>query len=219
MSQRKIKDLVVTEDPAITLIQQWVRDAEVQCELLPPGAERENALLYLQVTTRSPLGAMAYDTGGLLIDDGWLRLLGSGHEKLPRTLHGWNATRTDGTFYLVGDDAAGGFFAINGGALGSEMGSVYYLAPDRLEWESLGAGFTDFMAAFLTNYLNDFYKDLRWSTWREDSRNLSSDDCFFHFPFLWTKEGSLEGSQRSVVPVSQVWNVQVGAARQILGEG
>lgn len=79
MSQRKLQELVVTTDPGIDLLQQLVRDAEVPCELLPPGPEREKALLYLQVTTRSMLGAFAYDTGGLLIDDGWLRLLGSGH--------------------------------------------------------------------------------------------------------------------------------------------
>ena len=218
MSRRKLDELIVTEDPAINIIQEWVRNAEMQCELLPPGPEREQALLYVQVTTHSTLGAMAYDTGGLLIEHGWVRFLGSGHEKLPRTLHGWNNTRTDGTFYLIGDDAVGGFFALNGGALGSELGSVYYLPPDSLEWESLSAGHSDVVAAFLTSYLDDFYKDLRWSTWREDARDLSSDKCFFFFPFLWTKQGSLEDSRRSVVPIEEQWNAQMESARQILGE-
>lgn len=215
---RTLKELIVTQDPAIDLLKQLVRDAEVPCELLPPGPERDNALLHVQVTTHSTLGALAYDTGGLIIDDGWLRFLGSGNEKLQRSLHEWNSTRTDGTFLLVGDDAAGGFFALNGGALGDDLGSVYYLGPDSLDWESLSAGFTDVVAAFLTNYLGDFYNGLRWSTWREDVGNLSSDQCFFFFPFLWVKEGSLEGSTRSVVPIDQAWNSKVEAARQILGE-
>ena len=113
MSKRKeLAELIDTNDPGIDVLKQLVGEAEVPCELLPPGPERENALLYLQVTTRSALGAFAYDTGGLLIDDGWLRLLGSGHPKLTRSIHEWNSTRTDGAFYLIGDDAAGGFYAI-----------------------------------------------------------------------------------------------------------
>jgi Protein of unknown function DUF2625 len=217
MKTRKLEELVLTNDPAIELLKQLVRDAAVPCELLPPGQERENALLYLQVTTRSTLGALAYDTGGLIIDDGWLRFLGSGHPKLPRTLHEWNSTRTDGAFYLVGDDAAGGFFALNGGAFGDDMGSVYYWAPDNLEWEPLNRGFTDIVAAFLTGHLRDFYTSLRWSTWREDTQKLSGDQCFFFFPFLWTREGSPEGSARSVVPMSEAWDSKVEIVTQLGG--
>jgi hypothetical protein len=215
MSKRKLDELIDNQEPAIKLLQQLVNDAKVPCELLPPGPEREKALLYLQVTTRSTLGAVAYDTGGLLIDDGWLRLLGSGHAKLSRSLHEWNSPRTDGAFYLVGDDLAGGFFAINGGAFGDDLGSVYYWPPDSLEWESLERGFTDFVAMFLTHTIQNYYTDLRWSTWREDARSASSDQCFAFFPFLWTKEGSVERSHRSVVPMSQMWDAKVDIVRQL----
>jgi hypothetical protein len=213
MSKRKLDELIDNQEPAIKLLQQLVNDAKVPCELLPPGPEREKALLYLQVTTRSTLGALAYDTGGLLIDDGWLRLLGSGHAKLSRSLHEWNSPRTDGAFYLVGDDLAGGFFAINGGAFGDDLGSVYYWPPDSLEWESLERGFTDFVAMFLTHTIENYYTDLRWSTWREDARSASSDQCFAFFPFLWTKEGSVERSHRSVVPMSLMWDAKVDIVR------
>jgi hypothetical protein len=213
MSKRKLDELIDNQEPAIKLLQQLVNDAKVPCELLPPGPEREKALLYLQVTTRSTLGGLAYDTGGLLIDDGWLRLLGSGHAKLSRSLHEWNSPRTDGAFYLVGDDLVGGFFAINGGAFGDDLGSVYYWPPDSLEWESLERGFTDFVAMFLTHTIENYYTDLRWSTWREDARSASSDQCFAFFPFLWTKEGSVERSHRSVVPMSLMWDAKVDIVR------
>lgn len=218
MCARKLKELINTEEPGIELLKELVREAEVPCELLPPGPERENALLYLQVTTRSMLGALAYDTGGLLIDDGWLRLLGSGNPKLPRSLHEWNSPRTDGAFYLVGDDAAGGFYAINGGAFGDDLGAVYYWPPDSLEWESLEMGHTDFVAWSLTNQTEAFYEELRWSTWREDTRKLSTDQCFFFFPFLWTQEGSVEGSDRSIVPIAELWESKVDVIRQMGGE-
>ena len=118
---------------------------------------------------------------------------------------------------MIGDDAVGGFFAINGGAFGEDLGSVYYWPPDSLEWESLNDGHSNVVAAFFTNTLEDFYKDLRWPTWREDTQKLSGDQCFFFFPFLWTKEGSLEGSNRSVVPIEQFWNLKVSMVRQLGG--
>ena len=217
MSKRKLKELIATNDPGIEVLKQLLHDAEVPCELLPPGPERDNALLYLQVTTRSALGAFAYDTGGLLIDDGWLRLLGSGHPKLTRSLHEWNSPRTDGAFYLVGDDAAGGFYAINGGAFGDDLGAVYYWPPDSLEWESLEMGHTDFVAAFLTNQTDAFYETLRWPNWRDEVKTLPADRCFAFYPFLWTEEGSVESSTRSTVPVSEMWEAKVDLVRQLEG--
>lgn len=211
---RKTEELIDTENPAVNLLEQWVRDAEVPCQLLPPGAEREDALQSVQVSTHSTLGALAYDTGGLLIDDGWVRLLGSGHPKLPRSLHKWNAQRADG-FYLVGDDAVGGFFALNGGALGPDLGSVHYWAPDSLEWECLELGLTDFVNAFLTSQITAFYQGLRWSTWRADLNDLSSDQCFFFYPFLFSKEGSVGGSDRSKISISEAFDVKVDIVRQL----
>jgi hypothetical protein len=36
------------------------------------------------------MGAIIYETGGLLVDNGWIRILGSGHKKLDRNLPEWN---------------------------------------------------------------------------------------------------------------------------------
>ena len=49
-----------------------------------------DVLVALQVTTRSPMGAIAFETGGLLFDHGWLRLLGSGSMRLEGDLARWN---------------------------------------------------------------------------------------------------------------------------------
>jgi len=211
---RALDELIETKEPAIILLRQWVEDADVPCELLEPNADREAVLAEVQVTTHSTLGALAYDTGGLLVDDGWLRILGSGHPRLERTLPGWNAGRAQG-FYLVADDAAGGFFALNAGALGPEKGSVYYWAPDSLEWECLDLGLSDFVYCFLSSRIEAFYEELRWPSWRADVRNLSSDQCFSFFPFLWAREGSVESSLRGIVPVSEAFDLKMDLARQI----
>src|SRR5262245_57962735 len=116
---RPLHELIDEKEPAWPLVEQWISEAEVNVEVLP--AERTVGLAALhatQVTTRSPMGAIVLHTAGLLLDSGWLRFLGAGgHRRFERSLPAWNESRSNG-FYLVADDAVGGSFAINGGALG-----------------------------------------------------------------------------------------------------
>jgi len=211
---RPLDDLLEKTDPAIRQIEQSVADAANHCEILPPSGTRDRVVHELQVTTRSTLGAIAYETGGILVDDGWLRFLGSGHTKLPRNLADWNRGRSEG-FLLVADDAVGGFFAVNGGALGNGVKNVHYWPPDGLEWEDLGIGLTDFLLWSLSSQLPEFYTNLRWPTWKAEVAQLAGDRCFAFYPFLWTKEGSLAGSDRRSVPVAEAFDLKVDLLRQL----
>jgi hypothetical protein len=214
MAKRTLQQLINRDEPAITLIQDWIGAAENQCDVLLPSNENEEVLLEIQVTTRSPLGALAYETGGVMIDHGWLRFLGSGHPKLRRTLSDWNRGRNSG-LCLVADDAVGGFFAINGGTLGEDIGNIYYWPPDRLEWEPLDFGFTDFFCWSLTSELAGFYDGLRWPNWKLDIQDLHGDQCFCFFLFLWTKEGSVTGSLRRAIPVAETFDLKVDIIQQL----
>src|SRR5262245_57158235 len=126
--QRSLADLLNKEEPAWPLVQSWMKDGKNSVEVLPATEpQRSDALVSIQVTTRSPMGAVIYETGGLLVDHGWIRVLGSGHPQLPRSLPDWNWGRSiveEGIpppFLLVADDVVGGFFALNGGAIGDEL--------------------------------------------------------------------------------------------------
>jgi hypothetical protein len=213
---RSLDELLERGDPAIRQIELWVDTAENHCELLSPSDARGRVLHDLQITTRSPLGAVAYETGGVLVDQGWLRFLGSGHTKLPRTLTDWNRGRSEG-FLLAADDVVGGFFAVNGGALGDYVRNVYYWPPDSLEWEDLGLGYTDFLQWSLSSRLADFYADLRWPTWQADAAQLAPDHCFAFYPFLWTREGSLASSARRPVPIAEAFDLKIDLLRQLRG--
>ena len=79
---KSLEELTNTDDPAIDLLRQWTALDENHIEISPPSASREAVLLEVQVTTHSTMGAVAYETGGVLVDDGWLRFLGSGHPRL-----------------------------------------------------------------------------------------------------------------------------------------
>ena len=212
---RTLNELLESEDPAFPLIRQWADEADLPVELLPPSAGREDVLLSLQVTTRSPLGAIAYETGGILVDDGWLRILGSGHGKLGRNIATWNEGRAQG-FLLVADDVLGGFFAINGGALGPDQGKMYYFAPETLAWEALEIGFTAFVAWAFTRQLRQFYGRPSGAAADFDELPLSGELCLTFYPFLWTQEGSLKTSSRRAIPVQEQWTLNLDLQHKLL---
>ncbi|HEX8329417.1 MAG TPA: DUF2625 domain-containing protein [Hymenobacter sp.] len=207
MKVRPLTELINTQDPGWALVQYWIKTAKNKVEVLPKTPARaDSTLLAAQVTTRSPMGAVVYETGGILIDDGWLRILGSGSPALDRDLMSWNREKQEGLL-LIADDVLGGFFAINGGAFGQgSLGKVYYLAPDSLEWEALDFGYSDFLKFCLSGSLDKFYSDLRWKGWQKEITAITGNQAFFCFPPLFTEEGKdLKKVVRKPVPVAELW--------------
>jgi hypothetical protein len=216
---RQLDELINTEDPAWPMVRTWINDARNAVEVLPPqDPDRGEALVAAQVTTHSTMGAIIYETGGLLIDHGWLRLLGSGHPRLPRSLPAWNAGRTAlGTgdapdYLLIGDDVLGGFFAVNGGALAVTIGNVCYYAPDRLEWEDLGRGYTEFINWCLAGDLAAFYEGYRWTGWETEAAEVIGDRAYSIYPPLWAAGPSIQDRDRRLVPIAELFAMYIGDA-------
>ena len=208
---RSFDELIQTQDPAWPLIQEWLAEATNSVEVLPRTLEKaQEELVKTQVTIRSFMGTVVYETGGIIIDDGWLRILGSGSAKLPRGLGSWNLSRTQSEpagsapYYLFADDVAGGYFAINGGGLNGKVGNVFYLPPDTLEWEDCSKGYDDFLNWALNGDLQLFYENLRWKNWHEEIRDLNGDSVYTFFPFLWTEEGcDINQVSRKRIPIAE----------------
>lgn len=168
------------------------------------------------MTVHSTLGAIIYETGGLLFDHGWVRVLGSGHPRLPRSIWDWNFGRTtqgDGPpppFLLVADDIVGGFFAIDGGGLGMTHGHVCYFAPDTLRWESLEMGYTDFINWLLKGAVTAYYESMRWPGWEKEIAVIGGDQTLSIAPPMWTKEGKdVARCSRRAVPISEIYSLNV----------
>ena len=202
-----------------------MQEATNPYEVLPRDAKRaETELLNAQVTTRSPMGAIIYETGGILIDGGWMRLLGSGCERLDRGMFQWNKGKTfenygePPAYLLVADDILGGLFAINGGAFGQEgLGQMYYLAPDTLSWEPMNCGYSEFVSWTLGGDIHMFYEPFYWDGWQEEVSKLNGNQVFSFFPFLWTKEGQqIEAVSRKVVPIEESYRLTMDMQRQLL---
>lgn len=207
MPKRPLKELINTQDPSWPFVTAWIKEAKNKVQVLPKDEARaDSALLVAQVTTRSPMGAVIYETGGILVDNGWLRIIGSGCPRLDRDLMGWNKAKQNG-FLLVADDVLGGFFAINAGAFGSEsLGKIFYFAPESLHWQATNKTYSDFLVFCFSGNLSDFYHGLRWKGWEQEIGALTGNQGIMSYPFLFTKEGkNLAKNKRGIVPIAELW--------------
>ncbi len=219
---KPISELINKEEPGWELVSEWIDQATNKLEVLTRNEKQADSALYkTQVTTRSPMGAIIYETGGILVDNGWIRILGSGNEKLHRTLPEWNKGKTFSEFgeqpsiLLIADDVVGGFFGINGGALGEDLGKVYYFAPDSLNWEPMDIGYSDFIWWTFTGNLSDFYSNVRWTNWIKDVNEITGNQGFSFYPFLWTEHKNINDLSKKAVPISEIWGLQQDIVKQL----
>ena len=191
MGTRALDELIEREAPGLPLLRCWAADpAGNRGALLPPDETiRSDTLLALQMTTRSMLGTLAYETGGVSAADGLIRLFGSGAR---RSLRGVAAAigcplDNDPDVIVIGDDAFGGLSALDGGRFGGgARGAVFHLAADDIIWVPLDCGFADFVAWCLTGDLDSTYRSLRRF---EPARSRPGFEATWSFyPFLWTVE-------------------------------
>ena len=215
---RTLQELLTVDEPAWPQVERWLKDSRIPVEVLRPNEqEAQQALLETQVTLRSPMGAVVYHTGGLLIDHGWLRLLGSGHPRLPRSMAAWNQGRSTTSagkslgFWLIADDVVGGFFALNGGGFGPGTGQVFYFAPDTLRWECMnGFGYGEFLVWSLSPNLKTFYQRMYWDGWEAEVSSLKGDEALSIYPFPCAVEGKdIAKCSRKPCPIGEIFSLNV----------
>ncbi len=217
MAQSQIRTIeqLTVDTSGFALVKEWAKNSKNKAEFLAADKVKARETLYnLQVTTRSPMGAITFFNGGILIDNGWIRILGSGNDKLNRSIASWNKGKTISKFgeqpkyLLVADDVVGGMYAINAGGLGTDMGKMYYFAPESLAWEALDLTYSDFLNFCFNGDVKGFYKDFHWEGWEKDIIKVIGDQAFSFMPFLWTKEGTdLNKVSKKPVPIEEVYSL------------
>lgn len=218
---RPLEELVNTAESAWPMVQEWIAEATNRVELVAGDVTRGGEVLTaLQVTTRSPMGALAYHAGGIVIDD-WLRLLGGGGPRMAGDLARWNRRVDAATLgavpvlegaLIVGLDAGGGVFAIDDGS-----GSVAYFSPSTLDWEDLELRYSDFVVAMLRSDLDEFFVGLRWDGWRQDCAALPLDHGVHLYPPLWSAEAKTTPPSKKPVPLVELVSHHFDMAQQLAG--
>lgn len=202
---RPLAELVDVAESAWPTTKAVLEDAGEGAVALPVDrGDAEVCLWRLQVTVGSVLGALALHTGGLIIDHGWLRILGGGSGVLPdlATANGLGDVPPVAPLkkLVVAFDAVGGRFAVNGGGLPGPMGEVHYFAPDTLAWEPLGVGHGSFVQWALQGGIEAFAESLRWPGWQAEVSQLDLDRGISFYPPLFAAEARdrSTASRRSV---------------------
>jgi len=212
----KSLDELICSESRMSVIEEWMLNANKPVNILQPDIKKSKAvLLDLQITVNSILGTVAYLTGGISVDSGWLRILGGGNDAFQRTLSSWNQINMDGKCerypgtLLVADDVLGGFYAMNGGAFNGKTGDVFYFAPETQKWESLEMPYSSFLQWAITGDLDLFYKSFRWDGWKKEILTMKFDQSLLFYPFLWSEEVNISDRTKKVVPIEELWNLSM----------
>lgn len=229
---REIDELANVDDPAWPALREAVASSAVPVHVLPAVPEEgRRCLLQMQVTAGSMLGALALNSGGLVLDEGWVRVFGGGSDasgglpglaqvnRFPATFDpAWHPA----TGLVVGQDALGGVFALNGHDPAAAdrpgvPGQMIYFAPDTLTWEAMDMGHSVWVSWLLSGRLETFYDGLRWHGWREEAAALAFSQGISVYPFLWSKDAhsDLAATSRRPVPMREVLGVAADFARQM----
>ncbi|GAA4980510.1 DUF2625 family protein [Actinopolymorpha pittospori] len=187
--------------------------ARYPVEMLAPDADRaESCLANLGITVRSWLGAVITHTGGICVDHGWLRVLGSGGTDLPDV-----ATDADPASrgLVIGFDVLGGQFAWVPAEPGAPP-TVHYFAPDTLDWLDLEQGYAAWLHAVLTGSLTQFYDALRWPGWETEVAALGLSEGIHTWPPPSTVQGQdLANASRKAVPMAELIYFHHELAKQL----
>lgn len=114
---RNLDELIKVNSSAWPSLAKLFNTAKNKIEVLQVDTLSAKAeLLKMQVSLNSSLGCLVFMTGGVLVDDGWIRIIGSGSGRLERKITAWNEGKAFANpsgrpaSFLIADDAIGGFF-------------------------------------------------------------------------------------------------------------
>jgi Protein of unknown function DUF2625 len=213
--KKTIKELVSSNDTSWNKILELKASARNIVEILPKDhGKAEAALIEAQLPANTFLGSIIYESGGILVDKGWIRILGSGCTRLNRSVPSWNKGKTTAstkipyTFMLVADDVLGGMFALKSdGKQSPDSCIVYYYGPNSLKWKATGFNYRTFISYCFSGSIKRFYDDFRWAGWEQEVSQMDGNQVISCFPLLWTRNALEQKSNRKIVTVQKQWEI------------
>lgn len=189
-------------DMAWSEVQAAAAASPYPVDVLPADpASAARCLDALGFTRQSWLGAVVAHAAGLVVDHGWLRVLGSGGRRLPDVVS--QADPTAGRL-VVAHDVLGGVFAWMPAAPQARP-TVHYFGPDDLGWQDLGQGYADWLDVVLHGSLTRFYDNLRWPGWEAEVAAIGLDHGIHTWPPPWSAEGKdLSMVSRKPIPIGEL---------------
>jgi hypothetical protein len=207
-------------DPAVSTdynwkrIQRWDSMAKNDVVMFPADSARAKfSIAQSGIDPNTTLAAFVYNCGGMKVDHGWLRILGSGCAEFDRGFADWNKGKMTGTndsanYLLIADDIIGGFWALYmTPSTKPDAATVHFRGPHDLRWTATGMRYADFLRFCFFGQLSDFYHDFRWNGWEQEIQPINERQVISCYPLLWTREGKEIKANRKVVPIQRLWEM------------
>ena len=166
----------------------------------------DDTLNNLNIDKNSVLGQVITNTSGIFIDN-YIRLFGNGSKDVSYNIYEYNLEFKkyfDDNMIIVADDVFGGLFSVT-----KEKNNILYFAPDTLQWENLEIDYKDFIKYISSEKIDEFYKSYKWSTFQEDINDIKFNQGFLIYPFLWSNECDIEKAKKSIVPFSELVQINM----------
>ena len=158
----------------------------------------------------SVIGQIIANTKGIIIDN-TVRILGSGEKNKYTSIEQYNnevGKYLGNDFFIIADDVFGGVFAFKKTGI-NEGSTIYYLAPDTLEWEDLEIVYVEFLTFFLNDKSNKFYETFKWESFSKDTEDIKPDQGILIYPYLWSKECNIEEASKKAVPMIELIQLNI----------
>ncbi len=161
--------------------------------------------LDLNIPKNSLLYEIVCNTCGIVID-GWIRILGQPNNKtgISQCNNDFGVFHENIGLFIVATDIVGGLFAININRFEEGPNSIWYFAPDTLEWECLDMKYNEFISWAVHGNIDKFYETMRWKGWEKDVKDVSFEQGLLIYPFLWAKECIIDKADKKVVPFDEI---------------
>lgn len=158
----------------------------------------------------SVIGQIIANTKGIIIDN-TVRILGSGEKNKYTSIEQYNyevGKYLGNDYFIIADDVFGGVFAFKKTGI-NEGSTIYYLAPDTLEWEDLEIVYPEFLTFFLNDKSNKFYETFKWESFSKDTEDIKPDQGILIYPYLWSKECNIEDASKKAVPMIELIQLNI----------
>ena len=187
-------------------IMTFIRESNRDVKLLE-GDEKtgREECFDLNIPEKSLLYEIVCNTGGIVIDD-WIRIFGQTKDNIGISHYNkeFGASHELTGLFVVASDIVGGLFAININRFEDEANSIWYFAPDTLEWECLEMKYSEFFSWALQGNIDEFYETMRWNGWEKDAKEVGFDQGILIYPFLWANECIIDKADKKAVPFDEL---------------
>lgn len=188
------------------MLEEMLLNGKNQVEIIP--VDEPCAAInaeYYQADCSTNFGLLITMCGGVVVN-GVVRLLGSNRSPEYRDINMFNIKFGGAGFLILGDDIFGGIFAVNFGAFSENLGSVFYFAPDTLEWEDLELQLSGFFAWLKDGDMAQYYGQFSAEEYEKlRVMNVKFNEVLHILPPQWSAEFKTEPYDVRAIDINEYY--------------